>query len=111
MSGFTPRTRPHSIIIPRDRLHAGIVLYSDLQKCNKRVAKLTEELMKKEAIEQELYNSPFAASWGVVRSPGTRSHGTRGRGTRRGKKRKLRRFVRRSRRPKKKKMRRTRRKN
>ena len=31
MSGFTPRTRPHSIIIPRDRLHAGIVLYSDLQ--------------------------------------------------------------------------------
>jgi len=111
MSGFTPRTRPHSIIIPRDRLHAGIVLYSDLQKCNKRVAKLTEELMKKEAIEQELYNSTFAASWAAVKPPGTISHGTRGRGTRRGKKRKLRRFVRRSRRPKKKKMRRTRRKN
>lgn len=111
MSGLTRRTRPHSIIIPRDRLHAGIVLYSDLQKCNKRVAKLTEELMKKEAIYENDLNSSFAASWGVVKTPGTRSHGTRGRGTRRGKKRKLRRFVRRSRRPKKKKMRRTRRKN
>ena len=62
MSAFTPRTRPDRIIIPRDRLHAGIVLYSDLQKCNKRVAKLTEELMKKEAINENDLNSSLAPS-------------------------------------------------
>jgi hypothetical protein len=115
MSSFSSK-RPPKITIPRGKLHTHIALYSDLQQCNRRVARLTEQLMEKEAIYENDLNSIFARSWGAVssdgtRSHGTRSHGTRSRGTRGGKKRKLRRFVRRSGRPKMKKMRRTRRKN
>ena len=29
--------RPTSISIPRDRLHAGIVLYQELQECNEKL--------------------------------------------------------------------------
>ena len=112
-SQSTSRTRskrPSNITIPLDKLRHGIVLYHELQECNKNLNKLSttisyqqnkidrlndkilslnEEIRKKNTLastEQDLFESDFSRMWATRRT---------GRGTRRGKKRKKRRSKRR----------------
>ena len=115
-SQSTSRTRskrPSNITIPLDKLRPGIVLYHELQECNKNLNKLSttisshqnridrlndkilslnEEIRKKNTLastEHDLFESDFSKMWAM---PATRRTG---RGTRRGKKRKKRRSKRR----------------